>query len=95
MSADLCRSDRGMKTNPKKRPATEADVRRAKAQAVNDAVRMTSAIFLTVLCDKFNGADYIPDIWNAVNKLSEEIKEKRVSVPDLIRTLNDEYDILV
>jgi hypothetical protein len=84
-----------MKTNPKKRPATEADVRRAKAQAVNDAVRMTSAIFLTVLCDKFGGADYIPDIWNAVNKLSEEIKEKRVSVPDLIRTLNDEYDILV
>jgi hypothetical protein len=84
-----------MKTNPKKRPATEADVRRAKAQAVNDAVRMTSAIFLTVLCDKFGGADYIPDIWNAVNKLSEEIKEKRVSVPDLIRTLNEEYDILV
>lgn len=84
-----------MKTNPKKRPATEADVRRAKAQAVNDAVRMTSAIFLTVLCDKFGGADYIPDIWNAVNKLSEEIKEKRVSVPDLIRTLNDEYNILV
>ena len=84
-----------MKTNPKKRPATEADVRRAKAQAVNDAVRMTSAIFLTVLCDKFGGADYISDIWNAVNKLSEEIKEKRVSVPDLIRTLNEEYDILV
>jgi hypothetical protein len=84
-----------MKTNPKKRPATEADVRRAKAQAVNDAVRMTSAIFLTVLCDKFGGADYIPDIWNAVNNLSEEIEEKRVSVPDLIRTLNEEYDILV
>lgn len=84
-----------MKTNPKKRPATEADVRRAKAQAVNDAVRMTSAIFLTVLCDKFGGADYIPGIWTAVNKLSEEIKEKRVSVPDLIRTLNEEYDILI
>lgn len=84
-----------MKTNPKKRPATEADVRRAKVQAVNDAVRMTSAIFLTVLCDKFGGAEYVPDIWREVNKLSEEIKEKRVSVPDLIRVLNQEYDILV
>lgn len=56
---------------------------------------MTSAIFLTVLCDKFGGADYVPDIWREVSKLSEEIKEKRVSVPDLIRTLDEEYDILV
>ena len=84
-----------MKTNPKKRPATEADVRRAQAKACEDAVRMTSAIFLTVLCDKFNGADYVPDIWREVSKLSEEIKEKRVSVPDLIRMLDEEYDILV
>ena len=93
-----------MKTNPKKRPATEADVRRAQTKACEDAVRMTSAIFLvrmtsaiflTVLCDKFGGADYVPDIWREVSKLSEEIKEKRVSVPDLIRMLDEEYDILV
>lgn len=84
-----------MKTNPRKRPASQADVRRAEAKAVNDAVRMTSAIFLTVLCDKFGGADYIPDVWREVSKLSEEIKEKRVSVPDLIRMLDTEYNILV
>lgn len=84
-----------MKTNPRKRPASQADVRRAETKAVNDAVRMTSAIFLTVLCDKFGGADYIPDVWREVSKLSEEIKEKRVSVPDLIRMLDTEYNILV
>ncbi len=84
-----------MKTNPRKRPASQADVRRAEAKAVNDAVRMTSAIFLTVLCDKFGGADYIPDVWREVSKLSEEIKEKRVSVPDLIRMLDTEYNIIV
>lgn len=84
-----------MKTNPRKKPASQEDVRRAQTKAVNDAVRMTSAIFLTVLCDKFGGADYIPDVWREVSKLSEEIKEKRVSVPDLIRTLDEEYDILV
>lgn len=84
-----------MKTNPRKRPATQADVRRAQTAAVNDAVRMASAIFLTVLCDKFNGADYIPDIWREVNKLSEEIREKRISVSDLIVTLREEYEIEV
>ena len=82
-----------MKTNPRKVPATQADVRRAKEWACNEAVRMTSAIFLTVLCDKFNGEEYIPDIWDAVNKLSCEIKEKRVSVPDLLMVLRDEYNI--
>lgn len=84
-----------MKINPRKRPASQEDVRRAQTKAVNDAVTMTSAIFLTVLCDKFNGADYIPDVWREVSKLSEEIKEKRVSVPDLIRMLDEEYNILV
>lgn len=84
-----------MKTNPRKRPATMADVNKAKAKAVTEAVRMASAIFLTVLCDKFGGADYIPDVWREVNKLSESIKEGRVSVNDLIRTLDEEYDILV
>lgn len=84
-----------MKTNPNKKPATQADVKRAEAKATETAVRMTSAIFLTVLCDKFGGADYIPDIWKEVCKLSEEIKEKRVSVYDLITTLDQEYDVLV
>lgn len=84
-----------MKTNPRKRPATMADVNKAKAKAVTEAVRMSSAIFLTVLCDKFGGADYIPDVWREVNKLSESIKEGRVSVNDLIRTLDEEYDIIV
>ena len=84
-----------MKTNPRKRPATQEDVRRAQTKACNDAVRMCSAIFLTVLCDKFEGADYIPDVWREVNKLSEEIKEKRISVSDLIVTLREEYEIEV
>lgn len=82
-----------MKTNPRKRPATQEDVKRAQTKAVNEAVRMASAIFLTVLCDKFNGADHIPDVWREVNKLSEEIKEKRISVSDLIVTLREEYEI--
>ena len=81
------------RVNPRRRPANEADLKRAKSIAVEEAVHLASAIFLTVLVDKFNGADYIPDVWNEVNKLSEEINESRVSVADLTHVLKTEYGI--
>lgn len=81
------------KINPRKRPASEADVICAKNKAVKEAVHLASAIFLTVLVDKFDGRDYIADIWGEVNKLSDEIKEGRVSVADLVCVLKEEYDI--
>lgn len=79
--------------NPRRKPATEADVRRARDEAVKQATHYASVIFLTVLCDKFNGRDWLPEIWGEVNKLSEEIKEGRVSIPDLAHVLRTEYDI--
>lgn len=79
--------------NPRRKPATEADVRRARDEAVKEASRLASAIFLTVLCDKFGGQDWIPEIWGEVNKLSQEIVEHRVSLPDLVRVLREEYEI--
>jgi len=83
------------RVNPRRRPATEADVKRAKDDAVKEAVHLSSAIFLTVLVDKFNGSDHIADIWSEVNKLSEEVIEHRVSVADLVHVLKTEYDIIL
>lgn len=62
-----------MKTNPRRRPATQADVDRAWEKGVQDGVRNASTIFLTVLVDKFNGADHIVDVWEAITKLSAEV----------------------
>lgn len=83
------------KVNPKKTPATQADVDRAWKKGVLDGVGNASAIFLTVMVDKFNGADYVRDVWLEINKLSEEIAERRVSVADLRRVLLDEYGVQV
>jgi hypothetical protein len=83
------------KVNPRRKPASEADVRRAREEAVKQAVQMASAIILTVLVDKFDAKEEIPTIWSEVNKLSEEIKEGRVSVADLTHVLKTEYDIIV
>ena len=83
------------KTNPKKKPITQADADRAWQDGVTKGVSNAMAIFLTVLLDKYNGEEYIADLWKEVNKLSEEVREKRVSVSDLRRVLFDEYGVQV
>ena len=81
------------KINPRRKPITQADADRAWERGIADGVSNASVIFLTVLLDKYNAADHITDLWNEVNKLSEEIKERRVSVPDLRRVLLEEYGV--
>lgn len=81
------------KTNPRNRPATRADVDRAYAKGTNDGCNLAMAIFLTVLVDKFNGKDWVPEVWQHCSKLSEEIKEHRVNLFDLVDVLEQEYDI--
>ena len=40
------------KVNPRRRPATQADVIKAKSKAVNEAVKLTWTILFSVLWDK-------------------------------------------
>ena len=81
------------KKNPRNRPRTQADVDRAYAKGTTDGCNLAMAIFLTVLVDKFNGKDWIPDVWDACNKLSQEIKEHRVNLFDLVNVLEEEYGV--
>lgn len=83
------------KVNPRKIPRTQEDVDRAWEKGVLDGVSNACAIFLTVILDKYNGAEHIKGLWDEINKLSEEVKERRVSVADLRRVLLDEYEISV
>ena len=81
------------KINPRRKPATWADVDKAWEKGVLDGVNNATAIFLSVLCDKFNGEEYVQDVWNEINKLSAEIAEKRVTISDLKTVLRNEYKI--
>lgn len=81
------------KTNPRRQPATRADVDRAWRRGVDDGVNCSTAIFLTVIVDKYGMEDRVADVWRDVLKLSEEVKEKRVSLADLKRVLKEEYGI--
>ena len=81
------------KTNPNNIPRTQADVDKAWEKGVMDGVHNASAMFMNVLLDKFNAQDYVVEIWHHMEKLSEEVKEGRVKVPEIIKMLKEEYDI--
>lgn len=82
------------KVNPRRRPATQADVNRAAQRATNDALAASAAIFLTVLCDKENAdAEIIQRVWQEMQALSQSIIDGYVSVSDLKDTLRDEYGV--
>ena len=82
------------KVNPRRRPATMADVNRAVAQATNDALTASAAIFLTVLCDKESAdAEIIQRVWQEMQELSQSIIDGYVSVADLKDTLRKEYGV--
>ena len=84
------------KINPWKRPATQADVAKAKKQATDEAISLAMTIFLTVLKDK-NGFsnEELQDTWKNVENLSESIKDGYVNVYDLRTVLREEYEIYV
>ena len=50
------------KKNPRRRPATEADVIKAWERGVLEGVSNASAMFLMVLVDKFNGEEMVADV---------------------------------
>lgn len=51
-------------------------------------------IFFTVLLDKFAASkDDLQRVWDEVNRLSDSVKQKYVSLNDLKAVLRDEYDI--
>lgn len=62
------------KCNPRNRPATQADVERARREGMSEATSSAIAIFFTVLLDKRGWtAKMIQELWRDIDKLSVEI----------------------
>lgn len=82
------------KTNPRSRPANQADIIKAKKQAQTQAINITWAIFFSVMRDKEGyGKKRLRRVWNAVNELSDSISKGYVNVKDLMKALADEAGI--
>lgn len=79
------------KVNPRHRPATQADVNKAKKTAKNEAIEVTLGIVLTVLRDKKGyEKDELRSFWNDVQYLSDSILKGYVSIHDLLGVLKED-----
>jgi hypothetical protein len=82
------------KTNPRRRPATQADVDRAFADGISAGVNTAMAILFIVLLDKTEAdADFIAALMPMVADYSGEVKDKHLTYADLKDVLKHEYDI--
>ena len=81
------------KLNPKRIPRTQADVDRAYQDGIKDGSHVASVSMVSALLDKFDAGDYIADVWSAFEKLSVEVIERRVTIPDLQTVLREEYGL--
>lgn len=81
------------KVNPRRRPATLADVNKAKKEAMDIAITFAWAILFTALRDK-EGFGYIRlrRVWDEVNYISDSIDKGYIDVDDLVNELK-EHDI--
>lgn len=86
--------NRGKKVNPRRRPASQADVERAKRTAVSLAISQTQAIVFLALLDKEGwDREQLLKLWHEVRAVSDSIAQGYINLPDIIDTLRREYGI--
>lgn len=82
------------KVNPRRKPASQADVKKAKEEAYHKAVNAVAAISMFVLRDKFGfGMKRLTRFWVELDSLSEDVANGVVKVEDIEDVLFDEYNI--
>ena len=79
------------RVNPRRKPATQADVEKAKRQAQTHAINMVWAVFFTALRDK-ERFGYKRRVWDEVNYISDSIDKGYIDIDDLVNELK-EHDI--
>ena len=82
------------KVNPRRRPATRADVEKAKKQATGEAVEIALVLAMSVLHDKWGfGVTRLKRFWEQLNSYSDSVVLGYASVPDMKTVLKDEMGI--
>lgn len=84
------------KVNPRRIPATLADVEKAKERGRAEGISGSIVVFFTVLLDKYGEtAEDLQKLWKQINELSDSIEKGYVSLYDLQNVLAEEYEISI
>lgn len=82
------------KPNPRRRPATEADVERAKKSAHTLGLKWAIYLILYILLDKHDASkEDLQQLADEINYYAESITEGRITWKDIERVVRDEYEI--
>lgn len=82
------------RVNPRRKPATMADVQRAKQEAQDYALKAAWSIFFTCLKDKEGYTlDDLRRVWSEVENLSDSIAKGYCTVADLREILELEEGV--
>lgn len=82
------------KTNPRRIPVSKATLRKEVEATKAMSVDLAIAMFLTVMCDKFDyDEEQLRKVWHEVNSLSDSVAKGYVDINDLMDVLEDEYGI--
>lgn len=82
------------KVNPRRAPATKADVLKAKREAEDRALETAWSIFFSVLRDKEGyDLDGLKRVWKEVEDLSDSIAKGYCSISDLRDVLKQEEGV--
>ena len=68
-------------------------IKQAKKEATDEATSMCLTLMFSVLLDKFNGEDYIKDVYDAWNERAVDVIEGRVKLHEWRNVLRKEYFI--
>jgi len=82
------------KTNPRKRPVTKADIKRAEQVALDEATEICLCMVFTVLRDKEGYAvDDLRRVYSYLNDLADSMDKGYINVADLRYALKEEGGI--
>lgn len=82
------------KPNPRKIPATKADIEKAKRKGTEEASTFAIAIIFSALTDKMGWTkEQLLELWGHVDYLSDSVAKGYVKVSQLVHTLKEEYGV--
>lgn len=84
------------KPNPRRRPATMADIEKAKRKGTEEASTFAIAIIFSALTDKMGWTkEQLLELWGHVDYISDSVAKGYVKVSQLVHTLKEEYGVRI
>ena len=82
------------KVNPRRRPASQADVKRAKEETTAKVIILTKALVFTALLDcEFIKPEDVKPGWEKVRYLADSVNKGYCSIQDMYDTLIADYGV--